>query len=261
MTDSVLNVQPTSDDPAPRVKRAPKPPVPLTYLYSPSDDGTDENLLIFLHGLGDIHVPFAKLGKQLHLPQTATLSVRAPETVPYLYEEAYQWYESFDTLGELLARPNPTHALDVLEKLVDHLVQECRWPANRIHLFGFGQGGSLAAELTLQLWKARGSDAARVHLGSIVSVAGPLLSYPTLSKPCPTPVLVFQRPASEATSLSAADLTAFRKGFASVQEVKGGKGEGMPRSKEEWEGVMRFWSEHLGRRRIDGLYEVMSGTT
>lgn len=29
--------------------------------------------------LGDTHAPFAKLGKQLRLPQTATLSLRAPE--------------------------------------------------------------------------------------------------------------------------------------------------------------------------------------
>lgn len=37
------------------------------------------------------------------------------------------------------------------------------------------------------------------------------------------------------------------------------RGEGMPRSKEEFEPIMRFWSEQLGRRQMDGLYEVMSG--
>lgn len=34
---------------------------------------------------------------------------------------------------------------------------------------------------------------------------------------------------------------------------------GMPASKEEWEPIMRFWSEKLRRRQAEGLYEVMSG--
>ncbi len=38
-----------------------------------------------------------------------------------------------------------------------------------------------------------------------------------------------------------------------------GKGEGMPSSREEMKPLMRFWSEHLGRRQVEGLYEVMSG--
>lgn len=35
----------------------------------------------------------------------------------------------------------------------------------------------------------------------------------------------------------------------------------MPRSREEWEPIMRFWSEKLSRRQVGGLYEVMSGAT
>ena len=57
--------------------------IPVPFSYTPSDDGVDENLLILLHGLGDTHVPFANLGKQLKLPQTATLSLRAPEKSVY----------------------------------------------------------------------------------------------------------------------------------------------------------------------------------
>lgn len=53
--------------------------IPVPFSYTSSDDGVDENLLILLHGLGDTHVPFANLGKQFKLPQTATLALRAPE--------------------------------------------------------------------------------------------------------------------------------------------------------------------------------------
>ena len=109
----------------PRIKPPPQTAsIPAPFTYSPSDDGTDENLLILLHGLGshrpsfsvfffflvfsfqhggvvffslfffffkmilfviqsatlgDTHVPFSKLGRSFKLPQTATLSLRAPE--------------------------------------------------------------------------------------------------------------------------------------------------------------------------------------
>lgn len=54
-----------------------------------------------MDGLGDSVVPFEKLGQQLNLPQTAVLSVQAPERVPFLLdEECFQWWPSFDQLGE-----------------------------------------------------------------------------------------------------------------------------------------------------------------
>ena len=83
---------------APRIKPVPKTSmVSIPFTYIPCDDGTDENLLMILHGLGrdlapeltfiihiiqstgDTHAPFAKMGRQLKLPQTAILSLRAPE--------------------------------------------------------------------------------------------------------------------------------------------------------------------------------------
>lgn len=177
--------------------------------------------------------------------------------VPYLEEEAYQWYESFTLLGDLLANPNPTKTLELLQKLLEHLVDDAKWPANKIHLFGFGQGGSIASELGLRWWRCY--DDAKHKLGSIVSIAGPLLSYPTLTLSCTTPVLVFHRPQSEQTGLSASDLIAFKKGYGeSIQEVKAEtQSEGMPRSREEWEPVMNFWSSFLSRRGGSGLYQVL----
>lgn len=176
--------------------------------------------------------------------------------MPFLDEDAYQWYKSFDSLGELLARPNPSHVLDHLEQLLAHLVVECRWSPNKIHLFGYGQGGSVALELGLRQWKLRGQES---RLGSIVSVAGPLLSYPTPSSLCPTPVLIFHRPVSETTNLASSDLQAFKKGYEGVQEARGADGDGMPRSKGDWEPIMRFWSLNLSKRSSPGLYEVIGG--
>lgn len=195
--------------------------------------------------------------------------------VPFLYEESYQWYTSFDTLGELIDRPNPTPALDLLTSICKRLIEDCAWPPNRIHLFGFAQGGSVAVEFGLKWWRselekqrkheleANTPSAAYVPrtLASIVSVCGPLLSYPTVKNLCPTPLLVLHRPPPAETALPSSALTAFKKAYSDVRDTQMGRGEGMPRSKEEWEPVMRFWSERLSKRRMEGLYEVLSGAS
>lgn len=136
-----------------------------------------------------------------------------------------------------------------MHQTIRHLADECGWPAARIHLFGFAQGGTVAGEAALRMKEDK--------LGSVVSVSGPLLSYPTsTSGKSKTPFLLWSRTSENVSA------TALKRGFEDVREVKSGsKGEGMPRSKDEWEGIMRFWSERLSRRAPDGsgLYEVMTG--
>ncbi|KAF5334771.1 hypothetical protein D9611_012972 [Ephemerocybe angulata] len=268
-----------SPNTVPKVKEKPKKAsIPTPFSYWPSDDGTDENLLVLLHGLGDTQVPFGKLGHSLKLPQTAVLALRASEQIPYLYEDAYQWYPSFDALGEMLANPNPTIALELLAKVVNHLTDDLQWPLDRIHLFGFAQGGSVAAEFAILRWKeqlqahrsaiapsestSESAKAPSSSLGSIVTVSGPLLSHPTLSSPSPTPILVAHRPSPSEEALRPDALKSFQRGFQSVTEAKlNANRQGMPGSRDEWEPIMRFWSEHLSRRKQEGLYEVMSGTS
>ena len=186
--------------------------------------------------------------------------------IPYLYEQAFQWYPSFDPLGDVLAHPNPTTAIDYMMRVLDHLVGYCAWPPHRIHLFGFAQGGSVAAESAQKWWrralqqqqKSDSMSTQQQPFGSVVSVGGPLLSYPTLSTLCTTPILVFHRPSPAEPSLPKDALPAFRKGFTTVVDVQK-SGVGMPCSKDEWYPIMQFWSERLGRRQVDGLYEVMTG--
>lgn len=152
--------------------------------------------------------------------------------IPYLYEQAYQWYESFDLLGEILDRPNPTPALELLSSVFKHLTDDCQWPPDRVHLFGFAQGGSVATEFALKWWRSELEKQRQAQikpteghaieqantaylpkaLGSIVTIAGPLLSYPTIKTLCPTPLIALHRPSPSQTSLSAGSLTALKKG-------------------------------------------------
>ena len=194
--------------------------------------------------------------------------------MPFLYEQSYQWFTSFDDLGEIIERPNPTPAIQHLSKTIDHLVNDCAWPIHRIHFFGFAQGGSVAAEFVIDYWKRQqqqqqqrgnsGREESTIPLlsfGSIVTVSGPLLSYPTLSTLSPTPIFVAHRPHFSDMALLPTAFTAFNKAFSSVTESKmDAKSMGMPASKQEWEPIMRFWSLHLARRQADGLYEVLSGS-
>ena len=149
---------------------------------------------------------------------------------------------------------------------------------NHIHLFGFAQGGSVATEFVIDLWKQQLLQIKKsvdssfnrsleqesfplVSLGSIVTVSGPLLSYPTIATLCPTPILVTHRSPPLDMALPPGAFTAFNKAFGSVTESKmETKGMGMPASKQEWDPIMRFWSQHLVRRQVEGLYEVMSSS-
>jgi hypothetical protein len=185
--------------------------------------------------------------------------------VPFLDDPGYQWYASFDALGELLTRPNPTPALDLLERVLKHLLEACGWMPGRMHLFGFAQGGSVVGEFGLRWWRLvteRAAEQAQA-IGSIVTICGPLLSYPTCadSARCRTLVLVFHRGASAAAT------TAYRKGYSSVREVSisGDGSDAMPKGRGEWEGIMEFWSQRLSRRLEgddgDTAYEVVGGSS
>lgn len=52
---SNIHIRESESNPQPRVKISPQQSsVPVPFSYTPSDDGTDENLLILLHGLGEL---------------------------------------------------------------------------------------------------------------------------------------------------------------------------------------------------------------
>ncbi|KAG6812239.1 hypothetical protein H0H92_003779 [Tricholoma furcatifolium] len=187
----------------------------------------------------------------MKLPQTAVLALRAPQ----------------QCLGDLIERPNPTPALDLLEKVVKVLIDRCNWPSHRIHFFGFAQGGSVAAEFGIKWWKQHSvapattnntSDVARGVLGSIISISGPLLSYPTLSAKNPTPALIVHNLPPAETALPSGAISDFKKAYSDVTE-KTTKEPGMPSSKAGWQPIMEFWSNNLGQKQMEGLYEVMSG--
>lgn len=194
----------------------------------------------------------------------------------------------------MIVNPNPAAAVHLLVKLLEHLTAPvsssststprtsastgCGWHPSQIHLFGYGQGGTCAGELALAWAKARlsaaavpppsdnkeNAGAARAHLGSLVAVSAPLLSYPTPASDRRLnrmPVLLVYRPREERNVDVASWVRSFVPRCDALRLTR--DGEGMLRGRDEWMPVMRFWSEVLGRKsalELSGeVYEVTGG--
>ena len=101
------------------------------------------NILLLLHGLGDKHASFTKLGQQLNLPETACVAVQGPQGLMDL--DGFQWGDDiiFDsTNGGLDADAGFRQSSAMLKALVeDDLIRKCGYRAREIMVFGLGQGG------------------------------------------------------------------------------------------------------------------------
>ncbi|EOD17240.1 hypothetical protein EMIHUDRAFT_244254 [Emiliania huxleyi CCMP1516] len=104
------------------------------------------NLLLLLHGLGDAPDMYARFGAKLALPQTSALALAAPLPLP-LGIEGGAW----------------APLLSVLRLLV----RECGWSPERIFLFGYAHGGTVALDLLQHLDGLAGGGPCR--LGGCVS--------------------------------------------------------------------------------------------
>lgn len=214
------------------------------YHFAPAPSGVDSNLLILLHGLGDNDRGFFNLGQNLQrtLPQTAVLTLQAPLRVPFLEGDHWMWYPSFDQFAELLTKPNPTETVANLTCVLQHLVEKCGWKSSSIHIFGFGQGATLALE-TMVHW----SRAKQSHLGSVVSVHGEFISHPTFTTS--TPVLQIYRSHRTSPHDSSRWASHRKSTTALTLHSLSGKEEDESMLKgSEWDSVMEFWSKRFRRR-------------
>ncbi|WVW85426.1 hypothetical protein I302_107464 [Kwoniella bestiolae CBS 10118] len=228
---------------------------PWDFSYHPSPDGCDKNLLIMLHGLGDSKAPFFDLGKQLNLPSTAVLSLSAPDPIPLMDHPSFSWYPTFTPTYDPLPldAQNPTTHIPKLRKLIQTLIsKEVGWTLRDIHLFGFGQGGTTALEVGLSIHQnpiSQEVDGDR-RLGSIISICASLLTHPTSTLNIQTPLCYFTRHSPQ-SAIHQKSVTILKRAYKDVEVIHGSGGggaEAMPRNKEEWYGIMKFWGQVLGRK-------------
>ena len=138
----------------------------------------------------------------------------------------------------MIPNPNPTPTLATLTSFLTHLTTPAPagpgWPPSSIHIFGFAQGGSCAAQLALA-WSLASSRSASHDLASVVTISAPLLSHPTVTYKSQTKALVVLHKGEERM----VGVGSYKKGFTNVQEVSLRRGEGMPRGRQDWEEIMR----------------------
>lgn len=185
-------------------------------------------------------------------------------SIPLLEHPAWSWYNTFDQMFEPLLNPNPSSVLPPLRRLLTALTSpEIGWDPTQIHLFGWGQGGTTSLEVALDIGKnpLDTSSGKRKRIGSVVSVCGSLISFPTSDLGIETPVACFTRTDARG-QVGQKELASVKRGFKKVVvlQAKGG-GQIMPRGKDEWQGIMRFWSEVLIREESwkagGDVYEVV----
>ncbi|KAF9902955.1 hypothetical protein EC991_004331 [Linnemannia zychae] len=270
----VLNVNETTAPKGGRPSlRKPAPQASSTTLkfkYIPSIDNVDENLVIFFHGLGDkIEPNFTKLARSLQLPQTAAVCIQAPSPVPYLDEEGYQWFPSFNNMtGDLLGPEAPERILQVknlvrpeLVKFLKHCVEYCGFKSRQVVLFGFSQGAEIALDLA-----AFGG----MNLRAVISIAGYLMEESqnanAATSPLTTKVMVIQGDKDSTRTVKEA-----KERFKSIQRIFGksnveqrivaGMGHGMPNDEPGWRPLMEFFANNLEHRSVEmenmsDVYEV-----
>ncbi|KAL7458661.1 hypothetical protein ACHAWC_010289 [Mediolabrus comicus] len=242
---------------------------PNSYTFRHSHDGIDTNLLIFFHGAGDSHVPFDSLGRQMKLPQTATLSLSASmkssSFVELPFDLGYIWFEEMDykLTGEVLTNDHPQritslrHAVMSLDILLSSLTAS--WIAERIFLFGFSSGACLAMELC-RLWKLK----RRMPFGGCICIAGGIKTISltdsnsdtsTATSPQEsqnqqfTDVLIITGSKDTTFTPKEAQKTKSYYEANKVQiHIQEGKGHGMIESRQDMQVVMEFLSKRLVRR-------------
>ncbi|KAF1318384.1 putative hydrolase, partial [Globisporangium splendens] len=221
-----------------------------------ADGHSPQNVLVFLHGRGDNEAPFAKLGAQMALPQTAVISLRAPVELPFGLGNT--WYNDLDDDFEVIP-PHVPHAtrserLTIAEQFVWDFLQVLHsvygWKYERMFLFGFSQGACVAYHLLMTL-------PASVRLGGVVLVAGGCIIGPhsteyAASLDAETPVLGMWGSNDPvyptALALQTEQLFAERYPKAKTlftKYIASNKSHEMIRTRDEMLQVMTFFSSHL----------------
>ncbi|KAL3131160.1 hypothetical protein ABBQ38_000465 [Trebouxia sp. C0009 RCD-2024] len=224
------------------------------WLYQPSPDGVDENLLILLHGYGDTPEPYARLARQMALPQTACLALPGPLGPVLGTPTGRAWFHEEDE-AEMSGSATVGSTLRHLQQILSSLQKKGGWLASHIHLFGFSQGGSAAMHVALH---CRGDS----MLGSCVAVSAALLPQQLAElkqqrhQPgacSATPLLIthggqdleLPRSRVDATVATAKQLGSGVR-FHSIP----GKAHAMIGSPSEMRHLMGFWAQALKHRPI-----------
>ncbi|KIX94148.1 uncharacterized protein Z520_10174 [Fonsecaea multimorphosa CBS 102226] len=216
-------------------------------------DNKPTNVVIFLPGLGDTSANFFSFSRALNLPDALAITLSPPFPLPFPLGPGDQWSEDLhvdSATGDLdsdspLTKSVELVAQDVISKV---LVDKFRYRPDHIHLFGFGQGGSVALMVPLHP-----SISSLPSLGGVISVGGAL----PLSAPLPktqsenkTPVLILSGSKSPLASVGSSPLNRIKSTYEFVTYHQWKKADdSLPKNRDEALPMMQFWARRLRSRR------------
>lgn len=207
------------------------------------------------HGQADELAPYGVYQSASAVPVGACLPayLRVP-----LLPGHWAWYQTFDlNTGDEIPRPDATAAVPALRTLLGQL-HGLGWPLERIHLFGWQQGATVALELALSV-KASPVDGAS-RLGSVASICGKFEREPSVAA-SQTPLFWFTR-SPERSARTKADEEVVKKAFADTTIARGdGSGRLDMLGKNDFPAMFQFWGKVMARDdawKGDGeVYEVV----
>ena len=249
---------------------------PHGHVITPSADGHADNVMLMLHGRGDVPAPFAKLARRMALPRTVCVALQGPHPIPFV-DDGRAWFtfmdqENFEPIDG--TDPTDTRRTDSLErvvtrlsnlidKLTDASISTPSWRGSRVHLFGFSDGGTVALTCAM---RARGER----RLGGCATVCASLLpeQLRTMTKEDdedddeanevdgePTPVTLTAGASDRIVSVSSVRETSdvlidAHPGHVACVHVVPGKGHAMvggAGGEDEMKHLMGFWALTLWR--------------
>ncbi|KAK5058663.1 hypothetical protein LTR84_010927 [Exophiala bonariae] len=247
----------------PQTSTLPKPtdfPTSLSPQIHLPPNAQPTNAIIFLPGLGDNASNFSSFARALNLPDALTITLNPPFPLPAaLALPGSQWSDNLHIdsgSGSLDADSSP---LNLAVKLVaddvvaSTLLATFKFRPDQIHLFGFGQGGSVALAVPLHPSLAAVSSA----LGGVVSIGGGIPLSLSLGASAPkgkgkvrTPVLLLSGSKSPLAATASSPLMRVRGAYEFVEYHCWKKADdSMPKNRDEVLPLMQFWARRLRSRR------------
>mmetsp|Transcript_17593 Transcript_17593/g.38367 ORF Transcript_17593/g.38367 Transcript_17593/m.38367 type:complete len:487 (-) Transcript_17593:208-1668(-) len=216
--------------------------------------GEPANLLFILHGVGDTPTPYAELARRMNLPDTLVVAMAGPLSIPES-DGGRAWFDIFDDEWDLIeptrGEQRRVNSLAVSCQLMSQLIDRVRqlgWPASRIHLLGFSNGGTVVLELARRYCGANA-------LGGAVAIAASLLPEEMIyicnerTEQPPTRVLLTHGDHDQMVArqdvLQTVQIFRDMHVEADVELWTGAKGHEMINSEEEMRTVMQFWDRTM----------------
>ncbi|KZZ90069.1 phospholipase/Carboxylesterase [Ascosphaera apis ARSEF 7405] len=239
------------------------------------------NVLILLHGLGDSHVPYISFASAMNLPETTCILIRGPVAMPFDLP-GYHWGDDL-LLDSNTGLPDVDPGFEKSTKtiaqgvIIDTLVKKLGYRLREILLFGFGQGGSVACSIALEVERrlalarkeahSSSQESSSAHtgaiptqveseLGGVISVGAVLplsASQPNspLTGKAKTAVLLVGGSGPSSALADTSGVKRTEQTFGAVQVVRWNnrKGDGMPKNREEMLPIMQFFARRLRSRQ------------